>query len=338
MLLRFIILLIIISLLLSASILRNSLWNDPVLLWSDTVKKSPQKIRPYINLSASYISKNDAENAEEILFKTTEVFKDVIMSGNIFYLGASMEIFINLAAVNGLKGNLDKTLEFLNKAYEIYPKSGRTNYALGVFYMQIGDLEKAEDYIKKAIELDPAPIVYVRYSEILEMKNKYDEALRNMFLAIELDPLNAHMRNRLGILLNILNRREEAIQQWEMAIKIDNKFVSAYNNLGSAMYEMGRLREAYKFYKKAIEIDNNYYDAYIGAANALDDMGQGIMAVEMYKSAISINPERVEAYLNLGIALEKAGKKGEALQIYERALKIEPDNKEIAQKIRRLKG
>jgi len=330
--------LIIIFSLCAASIFRNNVWNDPVLLWSDTVNKSPKKIRPYVNLSAAYIGEKDLERAEKILFKTTDVFRDVIFSGNIYYLGAAVDIFINFASLYGLKGDLVRVAEFLNKAYEIYPDSAKVNYALGFFYMQLGDIEKAEDYFKKALNFSADPLIYARYSEIMEIKGRYDDALKYMSLAVELDPLNADTRNRLGILLKMSNRTEDAEIQWREAISIDKNFLPAYTNIGSLMYERGRLKEAYKLYMKAIEINAFYYEAYIGAGNALDDMGQNVLATEMYRSAISIDPQRIEGYVNLGIALEKAGKKEEAIKTYEEALKIEQDNKEVLQKIWRLKG
>lgn len=338
MLYRIFLPIIIVFSLCAASIFRNNLWNDPVALWNDTISKSPKKIRPYINLSAAYIGKKDLDSAEKVLFKTTDVFRDVILSGNIYYLGASIEIFLNFASIYGLKGDLDRVAEFLNKAYETYPDSVKVNYALGFFYMQLGNIDKAEDYFKKAISISPEPLVYARYAEIMEVKGRYDDAIKYMAMSVELDPRNAYIRNRLGILLKMSNKAEEAEMQWREAISIDKKFLPAYTNLGSVMYEKGRLKEAYKFYMKAIEIDDSYYEAYVGAGNVLDDMGQDMLAIEMYKSAIAIDPQRIEGFMNLGITLEKIGKKEEALKAYEDALKIEQNNKEILQRIRRLKG
>lgn len=42
---------------------RNALYRDPVLLWSDTVEKSPQKARPHNNLGHAYLLRDDWERA-----------------------------------------------------------------------------------------------------------------------------------------------------------------------------------------------------------------------------------------------------------------------------------
>lgn len=44
---------------------RNELYGDPVLLWSDTVAKSPRKARPHNNLGHAYAMRGDWDNAIE---------------------------------------------------------------------------------------------------------------------------------------------------------------------------------------------------------------------------------------------------------------------------------
>jgi len=42
---------------------RNALYRDPILLWSDTITKSPQKARPHNNLGHAYALRDDWERA-----------------------------------------------------------------------------------------------------------------------------------------------------------------------------------------------------------------------------------------------------------------------------------
>jgi Tfp pilus assembly protein PilF len=44
---------------------RNALYRDPVLLWSDSVEKSPQKARPHSNLGHGYLLRDDWDRAIE---------------------------------------------------------------------------------------------------------------------------------------------------------------------------------------------------------------------------------------------------------------------------------
>ncbi|MDH5428093.1 MAG: tetratricopeptide repeat protein, partial [Nitrospirota bacterium] len=44
---------------------RNALYQDPVLLWSDSVHKSPEKARPHNNLGHAYALQGDWNHAIE---------------------------------------------------------------------------------------------------------------------------------------------------------------------------------------------------------------------------------------------------------------------------------
>lgn len=48
-----------------STIERNALYRDPVLLWSDSVEKSPQKARPHNNLGHGYLLRDDWDRAIE---------------------------------------------------------------------------------------------------------------------------------------------------------------------------------------------------------------------------------------------------------------------------------
>jgi tetratricopeptide (TPR) repeat protein len=48
-----------------ATLERNALYRDPILLWSDTVEKSPQKARPHNNLGHAYALRDDWDHAIE---------------------------------------------------------------------------------------------------------------------------------------------------------------------------------------------------------------------------------------------------------------------------------
>jgi hypothetical protein len=47
-----------------ATVARNAIWRDPVLLWRDAAAKSPNKPRPRFNLGNSYLARGDLADAE----------------------------------------------------------------------------------------------------------------------------------------------------------------------------------------------------------------------------------------------------------------------------------
>lgn len=260
------------------------------------MRKSPGKIRPYINLAGAYLMRNMLEEALSVLFKTTEVFRDEIMSGNIYYLRAGLEIYLNFAALYGMKGDINRAMEFLQKAYETMPDSPKVNYALAYGYMEKGDLRSAETYIIQALRLAEDPKAYSLYAELLERQNRPDEAIRAIERAIFLEPENSSYLTRLGYLLRVTGKVEEAEKAWLKARDINPEDPEPYVNLGSLNYEKGRLKTAYVYYRKALELDPNSYEALVGAGNVADELGNPALAKEYYERAMKIAPERKEAY------------------------------------------
>jgi hypothetical protein len=59
---------------------RNALYRDPVLLWSDTVEKSPQKARPHNNLGHAYALRDDWDHAIEEFRTATQLNHDYALA------------------------------------------------------------------------------------------------------------------------------------------------------------------------------------------------------------------------------------------------------------------
>jgi tetratricopeptide (TPR) repeat protein len=49
---------------------------------------------------------------------------------------------------------IDQAFEILSKAVEKFPKDALTNFNLGCYLSQMGEIEKAKDHVGKAIKLD----------------------------------------------------------------------------------------------------------------------------------------------------------------------------------------
>ena len=54
---------LVILLLTCGTYVRNSLWNNPVALWTDCLKKSPNKARPHVNMGIALARLGKTEEA-----------------------------------------------------------------------------------------------------------------------------------------------------------------------------------------------------------------------------------------------------------------------------------
>jgi protein O-mannosyl-transferase len=144
---------ICISILLSIlTIKRNQIWTSEVSLWADTLKKSPKKIRPLINLAHAYTVRGNFNLAVEYYEKA------LALNPNIFATN------YNLANLYFANGREEDGLQLLQTAALIRPKRAEVHGLLGEVYLKQKKIEKAEFHLKQAVKLKP----------------EYDIAMRNL--------------------------------------------------------------------------------------------------------------------------------------------------------------
>lgn len=194
-------------------------------------------------------------------------------------------------------------------------------------------------------------------------RNKFDEAINSLNLALRIKPDYLEAYNNLGMVYGQLGRLQEQIEQCNKAIRINPLFPDAYYNLAEAYSQLGQDREAIQAYKQAIELKPDYAQAYSGlgvvyskiglfteavqicekalkidSANSLifyhlgivyEKIGRYQEAVDVNRKAIRIRTDYADAYNNLGVALGRLGRYQEAVDAFNQAIKIKPDYAEV---------
>src|SRR5271157_2628413 len=85
--------------------------------------------------------------------------------------------------------------------------------------------------------------------------NKYDEAIKTLDKALEINPQDSNAWLYKGNVLSDLNKSDEAIKAYDKAIGINPQNSIAWNNKGNALNKLNATDEAIKAYDKAIEIN-----------------------------------------------------------------------------------
>ena len=143
------------------------------------------------------------------------------------------------------------------------------------------DWVAAEREYRKAIEYNSnCVIARQRYSRYLVRMGRFDEALENLQIALELDPLSLQLNLSLGSLLLMMRDYNPGIDQLE----------------------------------KVLEMNPNYYPAHFGLAQANQFKGDLDIAISEYRKTLLLE-DSVEILGRFGQALAIAGKSGEARKI-----------------------
>ncbi|HBA71098.1 MAG: hypothetical protein A2X82_14480 [Geobacteraceae bacterium GWC2_55_20] len=122
---------------------RNKVWRSPVRLWSDAVKKSPAKDRPWINLGVAYGKSGNFLEASKCFLKVIEINPD--WSQTYEMLGDS---YLELK-------RYQEAVDVSLRGIDIDPANPVIYNNLGIAYAEMGKEEDAKQAFSTAIALKP---------------------------------------------------------------------------------------------------------------------------------------------------------------------------------------
>ncbi|MGH9661963.1 MAG: tetratricopeptide repeat protein, partial [Bryobacteraceae bacterium] len=131
---------------------------------------------------------------------------------------------------------------------------------------------------------------------------QYDKAIDYIQRAITLNSRVAPFHNNLGNALASLGRLDDALRSYERALAIEAS-PDAHLNLGNLLQQLGRYEDAIAHYRAAGELPETHNNA----GNALVALGRHAEALESFGRALRLRPDYPEAHLNLGLAHLAAG-------------------------------
>lgn len=157
---------------LLATIKYNFIWQDPVKLYQRIIKLSPHSDGAWNNLGLLYLERGDAALAEKLFSEAARLNPE----------GA--EAVLNLARLHYLKGDLSRAIELAKEAADKNPRSFIAYDYLGVFCLKSGERPLAEQYFRKALQLNSrfVPLwkdLYLFY-KTCGRKKEADEVLREI--------------------------------------------------------------------------------------------------------------------------------------------------------------
>lgn len=122
------------------------------------------------------------------------------------------------------KKDNDKAYEFMKHAFELEPDNAEINFHIGAFFRSIGLYESALSHYAKALELDPKPLEYALWHEVLadcySKLGRFEEADAISEKASEIQP-NMNLYFETAWQLIMLGRYQEAEKQLAEAEKLD---------------------------------------------------------------------------------------------------------------------
>jgi len=158
--------------------------------------------------------------------------------------------------------------------------------------------------------------------------------LKNYFKAEQFlkKVINIHNTDELnylyGNILKIQNKYHEAIDLFKKAITINNKFSEAYNNLANTQKKIGDNENAKNNYIQAIKSNKSNFGAFFNLANLYRSEKKFEKAIDNYKKVLELKPQFVESMNNIGSINLILGNFENGIKYFKEAIEIDKFNSE----------
>lgn len=336
------------------------------------LKLDPSNVNALLILGNIYLNYLREGKDNEYLKKAEEIYKTIIsldpnypdpyyILGKWIYLPSSRwkeaeevlkkyseispdgETYILLGEISKRTGNDRKAEEYYRKAIEVNPSSYLAYSYLSDFYNEKGEILKEIEICKSAIEKFPYNyFFYHRLAEVLLEKKDFKEALNQINKALEISPSNPQiLMTKAKILLN-LKKYEEFLKTLQEIFNIEPEMMEA------KIYLFEYYMQIYE-YRKALEVlmeIGRKEIAPIQKKETYKTIGYLYTLMKDYKSAKSYLEKSLEMgkddpdiYSYLSFVYKELKDYSSALKIAEEGLRINASSKSlILNKIYALSG
>ncbi len=251
----------------------------------------------------------------------------------------------------------------LSEAVERFP--GSPAACVGLFHVlrRLGDDQRSEEVLRRAIELEPDnSALHHELGSLLLSRGEAGLALTEAGLAVYHDPANPHCHDLLGSVLTARGSPGQALKSVERAAAIEPENAGFQDHLSRALAAVGQIDAAVAPARMAAQIGHNNPHYHLNLANLLGSigdlagrevslramvaarpgdphllnllghflasLGRHEDAAAVFSGSVVLDPENVGTYLALARALDLLGSTEEALATARRAGAIEPENAE----------
>lgn len=234
--------------------------------------------------------------------------------------------FVGLGKCYFFLGELDLSLQALSNGIAIFPDSAQLYYNRGVAYVAIRNmLEAALSDFTKAVEFDPnLTDAHYNIGQIYLRKNCPIEAIQSFTRALSDNVLkNSDAYGGIASALIDLEKYDEAIANATMAIQLKPNNHLAYMDRGMARSEIHSFTLAIHDFTAAIQYFPDSSDYYYNRGFCYEQQQQYEEAIVDYSQAIVLNPKHAQAYNNRGNCLCNIGKEDAAIDDFTRAIQLQ---------------
>jgi eukaryotic-like serine/threonine-protein kinase len=222
--------------------------------------------------------------------KALTAFEEAIkLDPNYALAHVGLADFYNWAAIYGILPpdvTIPQAKAAAKRAIELDDSLGEA-YATYGLAIETADCnwEETERIYQRALELNPNyPLTHEWYSSLLIGTGRFEEGLREIFRAEELDPLSLREMTLVVWSYYQVRRFEEAIKKAQQIIELDRNYPQGHFQLGNALLEVGEVEKGLAALREGAKLMG-------GAALPMSIMCFGLVAAGKHEEAENLRRE-----------------------------------------------
>ena len=198
-------------------------------------------------------------------------------------------------------------------------------------YDRVGQWKNSETIWTDMIKQYPnrSPSAYNNRGHYLRSKNKNQEALADLNIAIQLHPKYHLAYVNRGNTYFSMAKNDDALNDYNKAIELKNDYPEAFGNRGSVYFQKGQYDLAMQDYNKALELKKDYPDAYLNRAVTYSVLQKHDLALNDYNSYIATTTDNPKAYNWRGLSKQNLKQLDKAIPDFDRAIALDGKNPEF---------
>jgi tetratricopeptide (TPR) repeat protein len=160
------------------------------------------------------------------------------------------------------KGNLEKAIELIDKAYSLSPKDPIICNNRGYAYLRIGDFDAAIENFNAALRSYPGfSKAYLNRGVAWFKKQDYNKSIEDFNMCIGLDSTNFKAFTNRGFAYLRLGHFDKALEDFDVSKDLQPNNFNAYYLSGFAWFRKGDYNKAVENFSKAFELNPDYTPA-----------------------------------------------------------------------------
>ena len=259
--------------------------------------------------------------------KAIAIFKEVIVAQPDFTL-AYLDInqgysYLGTMGLLPAPEAFSKGKPFLDKALELDENLPESQLSLAwISCWQNWDFASAYHHINNALALRPSDILYLTMSNFLTVEGKLDAAQNYIDKALQLDPFSAMNHHYKGFLFYLQEKYEKAIPYFEKSLELKPDLPFPIIYIGTIPLLIGQAAKSLRYFENLRENEKGDLTKLGGMTMAYAALGEAEKAEEgIAKLELALQTDAMGSALNFLILVKTIlGKQTEAIQLIEQGI------------------